>query len=230
MIDLYFWATANGYKPLIALEELNLPYVIRPINILKGEQFDPAFLAVAPNNRIPAIVDDAPGIGPATVSLFESGAILTYLAEKADALHGADRAGWFEVQQWLHWQIGGLGPNMGQAGHFHVFAAEDVPYAKARFIAETERLIGVMERRLEHREYLAGPYSIADIACYPWLHVHTMLPLSLAAYPRVGAWLAAISKRPAVKRAYEIGATFAGTPVLDEAARKVLFGRRTAPT
>ena len=172
MIDLYFWTTPNGYKPLLLLEETGLPYNINPVNISRGEQFDPAFLQIAPNNRIPAIVDFAPGDGHRPISLFESGAILQYLAEKTGQFLPTGLAGRSETLQWLHWQMSGLGPMLGQNLHFTDYAPERVPYyyAIARYQNETDRLFGVLETRLADRAFVAGAYSIADMASYPWIH------------------------------------------------------------
>ncbi len=228
MIELFFWPTPNGYKPLIALEELGLPYRIQPVDINRGAQFTDTFLAVNPNGKVPAIRDDdldgGAGDGSDSLTVFESGAVLVYLAEKAGRLQPRDVRGRFEVQQWLHWQMAGVGPNFGQAGHFYIYANEDVPYAKARFLAESQRLLQVMERRLADRDYLAGDYSIADIACYPWVRLHGSVPLSLESCPRVARWLDAIANRPAVMRAYEVGAPVSAGSTLDAQARRILFG------
>jgi GST-like protein len=223
MIDLHFWPTPNGYKPLIALEEWGLPYAIRPVNIFRGAQFDPAFLAVAPNNRIPAITDDgAPG-GP--LALFESGAILLYLAEIAGQVPTAPQVR-HEQQQWLFWQMGGLGPMMGQASHFLNDAPDDVPYGKRRYVAETVRLFGVMERRLADRPFLAGGYSIADMACFPWVRLHGIVGIALEpAFPALADWVRRIAARPAVQRAYAAGEPIRGAQVMDAEARPHLFGQ-----
>ncbi|HTI67413.1 MAG TPA: glutathione S-transferase N-terminal domain-containing protein [Caulobacteraceae bacterium] len=203
MIVLYTWTTPNGRKVPILLEELGLPYEVRTVNIGKDEQFAPAFLAVAPNNKIPAIVDpDGPG-GP--LSLFESGAILTYLADKhGQFLPGSGAERW-KVQEWLHWQIGGLGPMLGQFGFFAKRSPVRNPGATERFHHEMERLFGVMDRRLGEVEYLGGDYSIADIACYPWMTVATgflaeFLTESLSTKPNIHRWMAAVAARPAVQR------------------------------
>ena len=169
MIDLYYWTTPNGHKVTMFLEEVGLPYKILPINIGKGEQFDPAFLAIAPNNRIPAIVDHAPANGTGPISIFESGAILLYLAEKTGKFLANDLATRTETLQWLFWQMGGLGPMAGQNHHFSGYAPEKIPYAITRYVKETNRLYGVLDRRLADRRYLAGDYSIADMASYPWM-------------------------------------------------------------
>ncbi|MGZ3444084.1 MAG: glutathione S-transferase N-terminal domain-containing protein [Myxococcaceae bacterium] len=205
MIDLYLWATPNGHKITIALEELGLPYRTRPVNIGKGEQFEPAFLRISPNNRIPAIVDDAPADGRGPLSIFESGAILTYLAEKTGRLLPSDVRGRFEAMQWLFWQVGGLGPMAGQNHHFVQYAPERIPYAMDRYVNETTRLYRVMNTRLDDRPYLAGDYSIADIACYPWVVPHEKQRQNLDDFPNLKRWFATIGGRPAVERAYAVG-------------------------
>ncbi len=205
MIDLYLWATPNGHKITIALEELGLPYRPRPVNIGKGEQFEPAFLRISPNNRIPAIVDDAPADAGGPLSIFESGAILTYLAEKTGRLLPSDVRGRFEVMQWLFWQVGGLGPMAGQNHHFVQYAPEGIPYAIDRYVNETTRLYRVMNTRLADRPYLAGDYSIADIACYPWVVPYEKQRQNLDDFPNLKRWFATIAGRPAVERAYAVG-------------------------
>lgn len=226
MIALHVWPTPNGYKPLILLEELGLPYEVRPVDIFRGEQFAPEFLAIAPNGRIPALVDTTPPDGGPPLCLFESGAILLHLAERDGRLLPTDRRGRDEVMQWLFWQVGGLGPMMGQAAHFLRYAPEDVAYAKRRYVAETERLLGVLDRRLAGREHVCGDLSIADVACYPWVRAHDLAGVSLDAYPNLAAWAARMAARPAVIRAYAIGEPLKAGQVLDEAAREHLFGRR----
>ena len=223
MIDLYYWTTPNGHKITIALEELGLPYRIRPVNIGKGEQFDPAFLRISPNNRIPAIVDDAPADGKGPLSIFESGAILTYLAEKTGRLLPSDARGKFEVLQWLFWQVGGLGPMAGQNHHFLQYAPEQIPYAIDRYVKETARLYRVMDTRLADRPYLAGDYSIADIASYPWVAPHERQRMNLDDFPNLKRWFATIAKRPSVERAYAVAREIQGRP-LDPEAKKILFG------
>jgi GST-like protein len=192
MIDLYFWTTPNGYKPLIFLEEAGVPYTIQPVNISKGEQFEPAFLEISPNNRIPAIVDSAPRNGGAPIPLFESGAILLYLAEKTGRYLPKDPAGRAEVMQWLFWQMGGLGPMLGQNLHFSTYAPEKIPYAIERYQNETERLYRVMDTRLADRPYLAGAYSIADMASYPWIIRLEREQPRLARFPNLRRWVEAI--------------------------------------
>ena len=223
MIDLYYWTTPNGHKITIALEELGLPYRIRPVNITKGEQFEPAFLRISPNNRIPAIVDDAPADGQRPLSIFESGAILTYLAEKTGRLLPSDTRGKFEALQWLFWQVGGLGPMAGQNHHFLQYAPEKIPYAIERYVKETARLYRVMDTRLADRPYLAGDYSIADIASYPWVAPHEKQRMNLDDYPHLKRWFATIAQRPAVERAYAVAKEILTRP-MDAEAKKHLFG------
>ncbi|QHI97248.1 thiol:disulfide oxidoreductase [Xylophilus rhododendri] len=204
MIDLYYWTTPNGHKISIFLEEAGLPYEVHGVNIGKNEQFKPEFLRIAPNNRIPAIVDHEPADGGAPLSLFESGAILMYLAEKIGRFLPADLRGRQEVSQWLFWQMGGLGPMAGQNHHFGTFAPEKIPYAIERYVKETARLYGVLDRRLADREFVAGDYSIADMAIYPWIVPHTRQQQDLADFPNLQRWFQAIAARPAVQRAYAL--------------------------
>jgi GST-like protein len=233
MIDLYFWTTPNGYKPLLLLEEAGLPYRIKPVDIGAGEQFAPEFLRISPNNRIPAIVDhdpagaasgDAAG-ATAPISIFESGAILLYLAEKTGAFLPADPAGRAEVLQWLFWQVAGLGPMAGQNHHFAAYAPQRIPYAVDRYVKETARLYAVLDRRLAEREFIAGDYSIADMASYPWIVPHRRQRIDLGAFPNVQRWYAAIGARPATLRAYAAGQAINTTPTVTDASRKVLFGQ-----
>ncbi|HEX7373599.1 MAG TPA: glutathione S-transferase N-terminal domain-containing protein [Steroidobacteraceae bacterium] len=203
MIDLYFYPSPNGLKISIMLEECALPYRIVEVNILRGEQFKPEFLRISPNNRIPAIVDqDAPG-GP--LAIFESGAILQYLAEKSGLFLPQAAHGRFDVLQWLYWQVGALGPMAGQAHHFRAFASEHVPYGIKRYTDECNRLYGVLDRRLADREFLANEYSIADIACWPWIVFHERQGQALETFPNVQRWFEAVRARPAVRRAYDRG-------------------------
>lgn len=225
MIDLYYWTTPNGHKVTIFLEEAGLPYAIKPVNISKGEQFDPEFLKVSPNNRIPAIVDHDPADGRGPHSVFESGAILQYLAEKTGKLMPADLRGRTEVMQWLFWQMSGLGPMLGQNHHFSRYAPEPIPYAIERYRKETERLYSVLDQRLQQREFIAGTYSIADIASYPWIVPHARQGIKLEEFPDVKRWFDAVGARPAVKRAYERAAHVNTAPTVTEAARSVLFGQ-----
>jgi GSH-dependent disulfide-bond oxidoreductase len=203
-IDLHFWPTPNGWKITIALEEMDLPYTLRPVNIMKGEQHQPDFLTIGPNGRMPVITDpDGPGGEP--ISIFESGAILQYLGRKSGRFYPADERAKVEVDQWLFWQMSALGPMTGQAGHFKSFASEKIPYAIDRYVTEVKRLYGVMERRLSDREYLGGDYSIADIACWPWLMPASMLEIDLAEFPDLQAWYKRVEDRSAVKAGSLVG-------------------------
>ncbi|BCD87127.1 thiol:disulfide oxidoreductase [Pseudomonas solani] len=205
MIDLYYWTTPNGHKITLFLEETGLPYRIHPINIGKDEQFQPHFLKIAPNNRIPAIVDHAPADGGEPLSLFESGAILLYLAEKTGRFIPQDLRGREETLQWLFWQMGGLGPMAGQNHHFNRFAPEKVPYAIQRYVKETARLYGVLDKRLADRPFVAGAeYGIADMAIYPWIVPHTFQEQDLDDFPNLKRWLQSIQARPATVRAYDL--------------------------
>src|ERR1700682_4452025 len=225
MIDLYHWTTPNGHKITMFLEETGLPYRIVPVNISTGAQFDPAFLAIAPNNRIPAIVDHDPRGGGAPLSVFESGAILLYLAEKTGRLLPPDLRGRVEVLQWLFWQVAGLGPMAGQNHHFARYAPEKVPYAIDRYVKETNRLYGVLNRRLADREFVAGAYSIADMAAYPWVVPHEVQGQNLAEFPNIKRWFETVKARPATVRAYELAPTFSNGPLMTEEAKKILFGQ-----
>jgi GST-like protein len=225
MIDLYYWTTPNGHKITIYLEETGLPYTIKPINIGKGDQFDPEFLAISPNNRIPAIVDHAPSDGGAPVSLFESGAILQYLAEKTGRFLPQELRARWECLQWLYWQMAGLGPFAGQNHHFRHYAPEPVPYAIDRYVRETGRLYAVLNKRLADRKFIAGDYSIADMACYPWVQPVRQAQ-DIADFPHLARWLAEIKARPAVERAYALAPKINVKPsVSDEESRKILFGQ-----
>ncbi len=226
MIDLYYWGTPNGHKVTLLLEEAAIDYRVHAINIGKGDQFDPGFLRIASNNRIPAIVDTEPAGGGAPVSLFESGAILLYLAEKSGRFIPADLRGRAEVLQWLFWQMGGLGPMAGQNHHFNIYAPEDIPYAKARYTNETARLYGVLDRRLADRAFVAGEdYSIADMAIYPWIVPHENQKQDLADFPHVRRWFDAIGARPATARAYAVADTLKDLPApTPEEFQRNLFG------
>jgi GSH-dependent disulfide-bond oxidoreductase len=225
MLDLYYWTTPNGHKITIFLEETGLPYTVKPIDIYKGEQFAPAFTRISPNNRIPAIVDHAPPDGGAALSLFESGAILEYLAEKTGRFLPADfRQRWVTLQ-WLYWQVGGLGPMAGQTHHFRLYAAEKIPYAIDRYVRETGRLYAVLNKRLADREFVAGEYTIADMACYPWIRPERQ-GQDMADFPHLARWRAEIARRPAVQRAYALAQQINPSPaVVDDKARQVLFGQ-----
>lgn len=204
MIDLYTWKTPNGHKITMFLEEAGLPYRLHAVDIGKGEQFAPEFLSIAPNNRIPAIVDDAPADGGPPLSVFESGAILFYLADKTTKLMPVTGRAREEVIQWLFWQMAGLGPMAGQNLHFARYAPEQLPYAVTRYVAETARLYGVLDRHLADRAFVGGAdYSIADIACYPWVVLHEAQQQSLDDFPHVRRWFESIHSRPATVRAYE---------------------------
>lgn len=228
MIDLYYWPTPNGHKITIFLEETAIPYRIVPVNIGRGEQFKPDFLRIAPNNRMPAIIDQEPADGRGPLSVFESGAILLYLAEKTGRFLPTDLRGRTEVMQWLFWQMAGLGPMAGQNHHFAHYAPEKLPYAIDRYVKETSRLYAVLDRRLADREYVAGEYSIADMAAYPWTVSHERQQQKLEDYPALKRWFEAIRARPAVVRAYEKGKAISSKPVVDDEARKFLFGQSAA--
>ena len=226
MIDLYYWTTPNGHKITMFLEEAGLPYRIVPVHIGQGEQFKPEFLAIAPNNRIPAIVDQAPADGGAPLALFESGAILLYLAEKSGQFQPADVRGRAEVSQWLFSQMGGLGPMAGQNHHFVQYAPEVIPYAIDRYVNETNRLYGVLDRRLADRPFIAGDaYSIADMAAYPWIVPHQRQRQKLEDFPHLARWFAAVAARPATQRAYARGAAVNTAPTVSAAAKDILFGQ-----
>ena len=226
MIDLHYWPTPNGHKITIFLEEAGLPYKILPVNIGKGEQFKPDFLAVAPNNRIPAIVDHDPGDGKGPISLFESGAILWYLAEKVKKFVPADARGKARVSQWLFWQMAGLGPMAGQNHHFNIYAPEKIPYAMERYTKETARLYGVLNKQLLGQDFVAGDYSIADMAIYPWIVPHERQGQKLEDFPELRKWFEEMAKRPAVVKAYEVGRPFTSDAPMSEEAKKILFQQR----
>ncbi|MCI1711102.1 MAG: glutathione binding-like protein [Chiayiivirga sp.] len=229
MIDLHYWPTPNGHKITLFLEEAELAYTIRPVNIGTGEQFRSEFLAIAPNNRMPAIVDHAPVDGGAPISVFESGAILLYLADKTGRFLPRDLRGRNTVLEWLFWQMAGLGPMTGQYGHFHVYAPEEVPYARDRYTREAQRLLRVLDTRLSGREFIAGDdYSIADMASYPWISPYTKAPLDLEPFPEVRRWQAAIRARPATQRAYARAKEFTRPTELSEEQRRILFGQGAA--
>ncbi len=225
MIEVYSWPTPNGHKVHIMLEECRLAYRVHPVDIGAGEQFAPDFLAISPNNKIPALTDsDGPGGQP--ISLFESGAILLYLAGKTGRLLPADVHGKYEVLQWLMFQMGGVGPMLGQAHHFRIYAPEKLPYAIDRYTHEAQRLYSVINKRLAHATYLGGrDYSIADIAVFPWLRSWKNQGVEMSDYPHLKGWFDEIAKRPAVQRGVEVLAG-ARKPLTDDKAREVLFGRR----
>ena len=220
MIDLHYWPTPNGHKITIFLEEAGLPYTIHRVDIGKGDQFKPDFLKIAPNNRMPAIVDHAPKDGGAPISVFESGAILQYLAETTGKFLSTDIRKKTETMQWLFWQMGGLGPMAGQSNHFNVYAKEKLPYAMQRYANETGRLFGVLNKRLAERDFMAGDYSIADMASYPWTLSWQNHSLNIDDFPNLKRWQASIATRPAVVRAY---AQAGERKPLSEDERKMLF-------
>ena len=232
MIELHYWPTPNGHKITMFLEETGLPYAIKPVNIGKGDQFEPAFLAISPNNRMPAIVDTEPADGQGPLSVFESGAILEYLAGKAGKFLPTDTRARFAVLEWLYWQVGGLGPMLGQNHHFNRYAPEKIPYAIDRYVNETRRLYGVLNKRLDGRRYIAGDdYTIADMAAYPWTVSHEAQGMDLADFPHLKRWFDSIAARPATQRAYALGEPIRNGFDLtkDEEARKVLFGQGAKP-
>ena len=241
MIELHSWPTPNGHKITLALEEMGLAYRFVPVDIGRSEQFNPSFLAFSPNNRIPAIIDHAPAcrgrvsgappaahedeVGGAPITVFESGAILLYLAEKTGMFLPADLRGRVRVMEWLAWQVGGLGPMAGQCHHFRQYAPEPVPYGIARYTQEVARLYGVMDRALAERPYLAGDYSIADMAAWPWVRPWSRQGVDITEFPNVQRWMDAIAARPAAVRAVAVGAELVRP--LDDEARKSLFGPAT---
>ena len=225
MIELYYWTTPNGHKITMFLEEVGLPYTIVPVNIGAGEQFQPEFLKIAPNNRIPAIVDHEPDIGTDPISVFESGAILLYLAEKTGKLIPTDLRDRVEVLQWLFWQMAGLGPMAGQNHHFSQYAPEKLPYAIDRYVNETGRLYAVLDRRLSDREFVAGDYSIADIAAYPWIVPYENQGQKLEDFPNLKRWFETIQARPATVRAYEKAEAFKNQTLNIEQSRALLFNQ-----
>ena len=236
MIDLYYWPTPNGHKITLFLEEAGLDYRIIPVDIGKGAQFEPGYLAISPNNKMPAIIDHAPADGGAPIPVFESGAILLYLANKTGrflGIPGGADAGIalrqrITTNEWLFWQMAGLGPMTGQYGHFHVYAPEVIDYARERYRKEAERLLGVLDARLQGRAFIAGgDYGIADMAAYPWINPYAKAPLDLAGFPNVARWHSDIAARPATQRAYAQAGRVnpdAGKP-LSEAEKKILFGQ-----
>ncbi len=224
MIDLYYWPTPNGHKITIFLEEAGLAYTIHPVDIGAGDQFRPDYLVISPNNKMPAIVDQAPADGGLPISVFESGAILQYLGDKSGRFYPRDTRGRAAVDQWLFWQMGGLGPVTGQYGHFHVYAPEPIDYARDRYEREVLRLLGVLDRQLEGREFIAGDYSIADMASHPWINPYTKAPLDLAPFANVRRWHAAVAARPAVQRAYALSQQYGAQREMTPEMRKILFG------
>jgi GST-like protein len=227
MIELHYWTTPNGHKITMFLEETGVEYKIVPVNINKGEQFKADFLKIAPNNRIPAIVDHKPAGGGAPIPVFESGAILLYLAEKVGKFLPKDLRGRTDAIQWLFWQMGNLGPMAGQNNHFAHYAVEKIPYAIDRYVNETNRLYGVLNKRLKDRDFLAGDYSIADMASYPWIVPHERQSQKIDDFPHLKRWLETIRERPATKRAYEIAKEINPNPggIRTAEERAILFGQ-----
>lgn len=226
MIELYYWPTPNGHKITMFLEEAGLAYKIHPVDISAGDQFNPDFLRISPNNRMPAIVDLKPEDGGDPVSVFESGAILFYLAEKTGGLLPSDLRGRKAVLEWLFWQVGGLGPMAGQNHHFVGYASEKIPYAIERYVKETNRLYGVLDRRLAERKFIAGDiYTIADIATYPWIVPWKRQQQDLESFPNLHRWFDVVRERPATQRAYSRGEPYSSRPAVTEEGKKILFGQ-----
>jgi GSH-dependent disulfide-bond oxidoreductase len=228
MIDLYYWTTPNGHKITIFLEEARLRYKIVPVNISNGDQFRPEFLAISPNNRMPAIIDHNPKDGGAPISVFESGAILLYLAEKTRKYLPNSFRDRVAVIEWLFWQMAGLGPMAGQNHHFSQYAPEKVPYAIDRYVKETNRLYGVLNKQLSNHEFIAGRYSIADMAVYPWIVPYKGQGQKLEDFPHLTRWFKAMRERPAVKRAYARAKEINTKPTVSEDSKKILFGQTAA--
>lgn len=229
MIELYYWPTPNGHKITIFCEEAGIPYAITPVDIQAGEQFTPAFLNISPNNRMPAIVDTEPADKGTPLSVFESGAILIYLAEKTGKFLPKDLRGRFKTLEWLAWQVGGLGPMAGQVNHFVHYAPEKIPYAMDRYVKEVSRLFAVMDRQLGSSEYLAGDFSIADMASYPWAMIWERQQQKIEEFPQVKRWLDTMANRPGVKAAYEKGKAYqSNRQNTDPDVAKILFGQSAA--
>ena len=225
-IELYYWPTPNGFKISIMLEECGLPYTVLPVNIGKGDQFRPEFLSISPNNKMPAIVDhEGPGGKP--ISVFESGAILQYLGRKTGKFYPQDERARIEVDQWLFWQMGGFGPMLGQAHHFRIYSPEKIPYAIDRYTNETHRLYGVLNKRLADREFVAGEYSIADMAIAPWAKLWERQGQNIDEFPHAKRWLETVLARPAVQRGIAVSSEDRGkTDLTDPAVQAILFGQR----
>lgn len=224
-IELFYWPTPNGWKITILLEELAVPYTTTLVDIGRGDQFKPEFLAISPNNKMPAILDPE-GPDGAPIAVFESGAILLYLARKFGAFLPTDERGRVEVEQWLMWQMGGFGPMLGQNHHFNHYAPEKIPYAMKRYTDETHRLYGVLDKRLADREFVAGAYSIADMAIVGWARLWERQGMAIAEFPHVKRWLDALMARPAVQRGFAVSKEVRREVATDEEAKKVLFGQR----
>ncbi len=230
MIELYYWPTPNGHKITILLEEAGVDYVIKPVDIRAGEQFEPDFLAFSPNNRMPATIDRAPADGGKPVTTFESGAIMVYLAEKIGQYLPADVRGRNKTLEWLFWQMGGLGPMAGQNHHFTQYAPEKIPYAMERYINETNRLYGVLNRQLRDQDWITGEYSIADMACYPWIVPYERQQQNITDFPDLQRWFENMHSRAAVVAAYAKAESWAGQSEITEESKKVLFGQTSSST
>lgn len=231
MIDLHYWPTPNGHKITLFLEEAGLDYAIKPVNIGKGEQFEPEYLAISPNNKMPAIVDHAPADGGKSISVFESGAILQYLADKTGQFIPADVRGRIACTEWLFWQMAGLGPMAGQNHHFNRYAPEPIAYAIERYERETARLYGVLNGRLDGRSFICGDaYTIADMAAYPWIVPHEAQHQNLGGFPNLARWFDAIARRPATERAYALAPRYRNDPdaPMSDAEKRILFGHGKA--
>ncbi|OQM73579.1 glutathione S-transferase family protein [Manganibacter manganicus] len=224
-IELHYWPTPNGHKISIMLEELGVPYEVKYVNIGRGEQFEPAFLKISPNNRMPAIVDPE-GPDGKSISVFESGAILQYLGRKFGKFYPTDERARVQAEEWLFWQMGGLGPMAGQAHHFRQYAPEQVPYAIDRYTNEVNRLYGVLNKRLAERDYLAGDYSIADMAAFPWTRSYENQGQKLEDFPHMKRWFDAMAARPAVQRGLAVGQERRSNLADDKDAQKILFGQK----
>jgi GST-like protein len=225
MIELHYWTTPNGHKIVMFLEEAGLEYKIVPVNIGKGEQFKPEFLAISPNNRIPALIDRKPKDGGRPIPVFESGAMLLYLAEKTGKFLSSDVRKRYETIEWVFWQMGGLGPMSGQNNHFSQYALEKIPYAIDRYRNEVNRLYGVLNKKLAGRDFIAGEYSIADMACYPWIVPYERQGQKLEDFPNLKRWFEAIKARPATVKAYELAKSINTAPSITDESRKILFGQ-----
>lgn len=225
MIDLYYWPTPNGWKVSIMLEECGTPYRLVPVNIGRGEQFKPEFLAISPNNRMPAIVDHDPPGGGEPISVFESGAILLYLADKTGQFLSTDLRTRTQTIEWVMWQMGGLGPMTGQLGHFKSYADEKIHYAIERYSKEVLRLYRVLDNRLADRQFLVGDYSIADMMSFPWVLAYERFEISLDDFPHLRRWIAELRARPAVQKGLDAGKEFRTAPIMDAEAKRILFGQ-----
>ena len=228
MIDFYYWPTPNGWKASIMLEECDLPYRMIPVNIAKGDQFTPEFLAISPNNRMPAIVDHDDPDGP--LSVFESGAILMHLAERTGRFMPTGRVAQKEMREWLFWQVGNLGPMAGQHSHFFNYAPDGQPYSQLRYANEYNRCIGVLERRLEGRDFIVDDYSIVDMACWPWILIAKAMGQPLDEFPNVARWRQAIKERPAVRRGVDLGKEDRRDGAPNDEQRRILFNQTAAST